>query len=249
MDRIGTLFTGCPGQQKMIDFQPWYGELGWEVMTWVPSCRKQALDYDRVKASSFRGMAALYADFVTEFRPHNGTDRSLDYPKFYRPDGIYHKYGHSRSATSELPEDVNICQDILIHARGISRKNSINYRQWPEFVKQFTAIPEILGFIGSESDQHVPGCIDFRNIDLKKLMNRIAKAKLVIGCSSGIMHLVSACGTNLVVWGDDRTYFGETLEQRYKVTWNPFDVKVGWITANDWQPKPIDIIKKIEQML
>ena len=241
MERIGTVLTGWAGQQKMIDFQPWYGELGWEVMTWVPSCRKQALDYDRVKASSFRGMAPLYADFVTEFRPHNRTDRSLDYPKFYRPDGIYHRYGK--------PGNTIIWQHILIHARGIGRKSSINYRLWPEFVKQFTAVPETLGFIGLESDQYVPGCIDWRNIGMQMLMDKIARAKLVIGCSSGIMHLAAACGTNLVVWGDGRTYFGETLEQRYKVTWNPFDVKVGWITANDWQPKPIDIIKKIEQML
>jgi hypothetical protein len=58
--------------------------------------------------------------------------------------------------------------------------------------------------------------------------------------------MAAACGANLVVWGDDRTYFGETLEKRYKMTWNPFEVRVGWITASDWQPDPVVIIKKIE---
>lgn len=226
---------------KTIEFVPWYGELGWEIMSWVPFCRKLSLNYDRVLASSFDGMAPLYADFATEFRTHNGQDRSLDYPKMYKVDGTYHRYGR--------PEEAEICQDILFHARGIRRKSSINYRQWPELIRQFTAIPETLGFIGSKLDQHVPGCYDFRGIGLQRLMDRVAAAKLVIGCSSGIMHLAAACGTNIVVWGDSRTYFWETLEQRYKVTWNPFDVRVGWIKADDWQPEPEEIIKKIEQML
>lgn len=226
---------------KKIKFQPWHGELGWEVMTWVPFCRKLSLNYDRVLASSFCRMAPLYDDFVTEFQPHNGIDRSLDYPKMYRPDGIYHQYGK--------PEKATICQDILIHARGIRRKSSINYQRWPELAEMITKLALTTAFIGTKDDQHVPGYIDFRGIDLQKLMNRIARAKLVIGASSGIMHLAAACGTDLMVWGDDRTYFGETLETRYKMTWNPFNVRVGWITANDWQPKPKEVVKKIVQML
>ena len=138
---------GC----RAIEFAPWHGELGWEVMSWAPFCRKTALDYDRVIVGSFEGMGPLYDDFATEFRPHDKTGRGLDYPKMYRPDGIYHKYGR--------PENATIVQDVLVHARGISRKNSINYRQWPELVRQFTVLPETLGFIGSRLDQYVPGCL------------------------------------------------------------------------------------------
>lgn len=228
-------------ESKEITFIPWYGELGWEIMSWAPFCRKIAMEYDSVMISSFEGMRPLYTDFATEFLPHNGQSRGLKYPKMYRSKGIYRRYGR--------PENAQICQDILIHGRGIRRKNSINYRQWPELVKQFMALPETLGFIGSELDQYVPGCIDFRGIGLQKLMDRIAAAKLIIGCSSGIMHLAAACGTDIVVWGDSRTYFSETLEQRYKITWNPFNVKVGWIKADDWQPEPEEIIRKIEQIL
>jgi len=226
---------------KEINFIPWYGELGWEIMTWVPFCRKLSLNYDRVIASSFAEMAPLYEDFVTEFRPHNGQNRSLDYPKMYKVQGIHHRYGQ--------PQNAQICQEVLIHARGIRRKSSINYRQWPQLAERISGMALTSGFIGSQNDQYVAGFFDFRGIDLQKLMNRMARAKLVIGCSSGIMHLAAACGTNLVVWGDDRTYFWETLERRYKVTWNPFNVKVGWITANDWQPEPEEITKKIEEIL
>ena len=226
---------------RAIEFAPWYGELGWEIMSWAPTCRKIALDYDQVIVSGFEGMAPLYEDFATEFRPHGKTGRTLDYPKAYRPDGIYYRYGR--------PQNAAICQEVLIHARGISRKNSINYRKWPELIELFTALPLTVGFIGSKSDDYVPGCYDFRGIDLQKLMDRIAKAKLVVGVSSGIMHLAAACGTDLVVWGDSRTYFSETLEKRYKLTWNPFSVKVGWIKAENWQPEPKEIIRSIEQIL
>jgi len=228
-------------ESKTIELPPWYGELGWEIMSWAPTCRKRALGYEQVIVSSFEGMRPLYADFATEFRAHDRIDRCLDYPKSYRPDGIYYRYGRGENAA--------VAQDILFHARGTSRKNSINYRRWPELVRQFTALPETLGFIGSKKDHYVPGCFDFRGIELQKLMDRIARAKLVVGVSSGIMHLAAACGTDLIVWGDSRTYFSQTLERRYKETWNPFNVRVGWITAEDWQPEPEEIIKEIRKML
>jgi hypothetical protein len=231
------LYVQIGAKMRTLELEPWYGELGWEVMSWVPTCRKRALDYDRVIASSFAGMAPLYADFA-EFRAHDESGRRLDYPKMYHPDGIYHRYG--RPGCSE------IAQEILIHARGITRKNSINYRQWAEVVEQLNTP---LAFIGAESDMCLPGCFDFRSIELQRLMDMITRARLVVGVSSGIMHLAAACGTDLVVWGDRRTYFGETLERRYKMTWNPFNVKVGWIDAENWHPEPEEIIKKIEQML
>lgn len=233
--------TGFDQNRSFIEFQPWYGELGWEIMSWIPFCRKKALNYDRVIASSFGGMAPLYADFATEFRPHDKTDRGLDYPKMYRVEGIFHQYGRAEDAVS--------AQEVLIHARGVRRKSSINYHQWPELAKGITGLALTTAFIGTKDDQHVLGYYDYRGIDLQKLMNRIARAKLVIGASSGIMHLAAACGIDLIIWGDSRTYFSQTLERRYKETWNPFDVRVGWLTADDWQPEPIKVIKKIKEML
>lgn len=225
---------------EKIEFPSWFGELGWEVMSWIPFCRKKAENYNEVIASSFADMAPLYNDFVTEFHSNHSTTRSLDYPKIYKVDGKYFKYGR--------PEKAEVIFDILIHARGISRKSNINYCQWEHVVKQLKGLT--YAFIGTKRDQYVNGGgIDLRDIELQKLMDMIARAKLVIGSSSGIMHLAAACGTNLVVWGDGRTYFSETLEQRYKVTWNPFEVQVGWIKADDWQPKPEDIIRKIEHLI
>jgi hypothetical protein len=235
-------------------FPPWYGELGWEVMTWVPWCRKQAQQYNEVIVSSFAGMAALYGDFATRFEPHQRSSRSLDYPKMYRPDGIYRRYGR---------RDAGRVADILIHARGIHRKAGINYPRWPEVTALLSQLripnsgsdpaqgarPLEIAFIGTHADARISGYKDLRNIKLLKLMDVMACAQLTIGASSGVMHLAAACGCDVVVWGDERTYFGETLEQRYTQTWNPFGVRVGWITAHNWQPEPARIVQQVDAML
>ena len=74
-------------KNQRIELPAWYGEFGWEVMSWAPICRKLALDYEQVIVSSFEGMGPLYADFATEFRPHDKTDRGLDYHRhpFHSP--------------------------------------------------------------------------------------------------------------------------------------------------------------------
>jgi ADP-heptose:LPS heptosyltransferase len=89
--------------------------------------------------------------------------------------------------------------------------------------------------------------MDLRGIGMESLCDIISAARLVIGVSSGVMHLAAACGADLVVWGDDRTYYNETLEKRYKETWNPHHVNVQWITG--WQPGPHIIINAIEKGL
>lgn len=226
---------------RKLELPQWQGEFGWEIMSWVPMCRKMAADYDYVVARSFEGMQALYSDFTDEFIANEENGRSLDYPKQYRHDGIFYRYGRA--------EDAGLTADVLIHARGIRRKRAINYRHWPKLAAMITRQGLSAGFIGSREDYCEPGYIDFREVGLQELMNKISAAKLVIGVSSGVMHLAAACGTDIIVWGDHRTYFGETLEQRYKITWNPFEVRVGWITAADFQPRPEEIIKKIKLII
>ena len=208
----------------MYKFDPWYGEFGWEVMTWAPYCRRIAEEHDQVLVTSFKGMKPLYDDFAV-FEEHNATGRGLNYPKRYRHKGKYHKYGNPTTV-----------KDILIHARGVRRKSAINY-------KHFDEIEVDAGYIGSAADKCYG--MDLRNVLLGKLMDIIAGAKVVVGVSSGVMHLAMLCGTPVVVWGDNRTYFGETLEKRYKDTWTPFHVECHWIRADDWQPKPEEILNGI----
>ena len=200
----------------------WYGEFGWEVMTFAPLCRKEA-NGEKCLVKSFKGMGALYKDFA-DFEPHNQEGRALKFDKKFKHKGTYFKYGN--------PKHV---KDVLIHARGVKRKSTINYKRWGE-------VELDAGYIGTESDQ----CYgtDYRGIELQDLMDIIAGAKVVVGVSSGVMHLAQACGTPVVVWGDERTYFGETLERRYKEIWNPFKVDVYWIRG--WHPEPEEILRGVD---
>ncbi len=228
--------------KDLIEFAPWYGELGWEVMTWAPMCRITAQYFNKSSITSFADSEALYTDFATEFIDHGQKRRSLNYHKNYRAKGLYHRYGHSERAAYHC--------DILLHARGIRRKANINYQNWSELIELLKAYPWSIGWIGTADDQSMGTCgLDLRGQSMAMLMDIMAASKVVIGVSSGIMHLSAACGTNLIVWGDRRTYFGETLEKRYKHTWNPFSIRVGWIDADDWQPQPQRILKEIERIL
>jgi len=228
--------------KSSITFPAWRGEFGWEIMTWAPWCRRLAQSYDEVIVTSFADMQPLYADFATEFRSHGEKNRCLNYPKHYHVPGLHHRYGR--------PQEAGTSFEILIHARGVGRKSSINYRFWPQVSKLIEQYTWSYAWIGDRGDLYEPGGgIDMRGLELQKLMDIIAASRLVIGVSSGVMHLAAACGTDLIVWGDRRTYFGETLETRYKATWNPHNVQVGWINADDWQPDPQRIIEEIERML
>lgn len=224
---------------KQLVFPPWFGEFGWEVMTYAPWCRAQCLDADkRGLIRSFLGMTPLYDDFA-DFKAHtNGETRSDTFsPKRYRVDRIHRKYGNP-----------NPKYEILIHARGIRRKAAYNYKQWADVVS--SVYPKnAIAAVGSEHDQHIEGVADERGIPLQDLMDLMAGARLVVGVSSGVMHLAAACGTPVVVWGYSKTHFGETLEKRYKETWNPHSVRVEWVTADDFQPTPNSVLMAIEKLL
>lgn len=227
-------------ERGSIDFPPWHGEFGWEIMSWVPQLRLQAAGCEKVTVTSFEGMGPLYEDFATEFKCHGQSGRGLKYPKKYRSAGLYHKYGR--------PEECEFFWDILFHARGISRKSSINYTRWGELLALIKKLPATKACVGSKDDLRIGTMPDMRGLELQQLMNLISRARLVVGVSSGLMHLAAACGADIVVWGDRRTYFGETLEQRYKVTWNPFNVRVGWLEDDHFQPDPERIAERIREI-
>jgi len=55
---------------------------------------------------------------------------------------------------------------------------------------------------------------------MEDLIAIFSLCRLVVGQSTGTMHLASLCGVPHVVWGSDR------IGIRYKKTWNPFHTPV-----------------------
>ncbi|MCK9570159.1 hypothetical protein M0R72_14540 [Candidatus Pacearchaeota archaeon] len=232
--------------QKSTILPAWFGEFGWEVMSWSPWCRARARECGGAIITSFGASRALYEDFATRFRDHGGRDRSLEYPKdmrMYRSDGP--GFEHRRFGNPDNAEPF----DVLIHARGIARKASINYRAWDLLCGLCALCGYKVASIGTRVDGHIPGTRDLRQIALDRLMDVMAAAGVCVGCSSGVMHLAAACGCDLVVWGDTKTRYGQTLERRYKETWNPQHVAVEWLDADDWQPAAARIMQAIEKRL
>lgn len=227
-----------------ISFAPFAGEFGWEVMSWSPYCRYQARGFKHVTVTSFATTAALYADFCTDFRDHSRTGRSLDYPKsfpfYFGGPSEHRRYGRPGRGPRF---------DVLIHARNIARKAAINYRRWPELVEALVARRLKVACIGTNEDLAVYPAIDARNAPLTMLMDLAANARVTVGASSGTMHLAAACGCDLVVWGDTKHRYRESLQRRYEETWNPHRVAVGWLDADDWQPDPQTILNEIERQL
>lgn len=253
-------------EKKVAFAGPWIGEFGWEIMTWVPYLRKLSRDYDKMYISTFEGVEALYTGFhcEVEFVPHGYPERTDDWVgkyipsgvtkldkdlkynfpsdvdmiigtiKTYKADGEYVRYG------SPVIKDVS----ILFHARGVDPQfKNWPLEKWKVLAKEFPGAASI----GSETDM-IPTAKAYTGGDLATLMDLIASASVVIGQSSGVMHLALMCGTPVVVWGDDKLMnFGESLETRYKETWNPFNTPVTWINCEKaWDPDPEQALEALK---
>jgi hypothetical protein len=186
------------------------------------------------------GRDILYSDFarVEHFDPdgtadswmlHNSKDErpKTDYPpRRLREGGIFIEYG--------VP---NKKFEILIHARDRSHRVEDNWVGW-----RGLELGDSVASIGSKTGaRHIEGTSDMRGIPLEELVNYMAGAKMIVGPSSGPMHLATLCSCPQVVWSN-RT---GTLE-RYKKTWNPFRVKT--VTALSRNPSVWAVMEMIEEI-
>lgn len=241
------------GEKRIAFAGVWYGELGWEICTWQPYLRKKSQECKKMYISTFPGMEPLYVEFhcPVEFIPHQIPERSDSWTslkgtgfkdlvpedvdwiikpiKEYRVNGEHIRFGIEKQSVYK----------ILLHARGIKKGAYKNYprEKWDQVVR-LLGVANIAS-IGTREDLHIQGTVDLRGLPLGELTNVIASAEMVIGQSSGVMHLASVCGTRHVVWGDSKKHWtGETLEQRYSETWNPLHTSLVWIKCPNWDPNP-----------
>jgi hypothetical protein len=98
-----------------------------------------------------------------------------------------------------------------------------------------------VGCIGlTSATQELTGdFVEFRDRPLSQSLDLIASTRLVVGPSSGPMHLASLCGTAHLVWTDRARYArGLTNRIKYEHTWNPHGAQA--IVLDEWgfQPTP-----------
>lgn len=138
--------------------------------------------------------------------------------------------------------------DILIHARNRNRSWTREDRNWPhekwmELLSTLSSEMRV-GWIGTKAEAMARGGPDedLRGLSLKKLIEVMSHSHLVIGPSSGPMHLASLCRVPHVVWsGNARDVI------RYRERWNPFAVSHSMIRT--WQPEVVAVRDQIGAFL
>jgi ADP-heptose:LPS heptosyltransferase len=172
-----------------------------------------------------------------------------------RKEAKWFKYGQE----SIVPK-----HSILIHARNLSKTRYYDKRlginrnwpgeKWTEFVSQMGG--KGLTFVGSETGSRYFGLsdemADMRDMPLKSLCGLMTNSKVIVGESSGPLHLAALCGCSVVVWTHRKrevSLGGHTNRDRYERIWNPLNTPVTVLDKWGWCPPVDEVVKAVEGYL
>lgn len=252
---------------------PFAGEFGWELMNWQAFLRWLAPKYQKVIVCCREGNQALYRDFAQEFVTHNlqgvaecNQIRQIRNPEEWRrvldkiPPGADHLLPvgwQPQKRKIFIPlggrrEDLQV--DVVIHARGRQFGSFRNWEKdkWDLLVEKLNSRGLRLACVGlSSATLALEGVdLDFRDRPLEDTLNLMASASLVVGPSSGPMHLASLCQTPHLVWTDAKGYArGRTNREKYERWWNPFATKTMVLDAEGFDPAVETVLKGIMHLL
>jgi hypothetical protein len=148
--------------------------------------------------------------------------------------------------------------DIIIHARNIpSKANSKKIipkkvqrnwgkQHWDVFVNHFKDQGLKICSIGvSDAAFHIEGTDDKRDIPLKQVTNILKSSTLIVGPSSGPMHLATLCDCPQYVWTHKKN-----IIKRYHKDWNPFGTRSDvLLVGKKMNPPPERIIEGVTKTL
>ena len=234
------LWLRAPGRKRILFAGPWVGEFGWELMNWQGWLRALAPRYEEVWVSSRASSEALYADVATRFIPHSirgdsvhVVAKNLENPEererilgmatpemdLLRPRLFVPARAQRFIRFGRRMEDAPA--DILLHARGKTIAGGRNWSvdAWRGLCGRLCDAGLRVGCVGlTSATLDIPGVEDFRDRPLEETMNLMASARMVVGPSSGPMHLASLCGAPHVVWTDRGIYrMGKTQPPKVRV--------------------------------
>ncbi len=146
--------------------------------------------------------------------------------------------------------------DIIIHARHRIRKTPFtgsnwDLERWTCAVAHWRQADLRVATIGHPAASlAVEGAEDLRGTPLSDLLDTVAAAGIVVGPSSGPMHLASLCGAAHLVWTGKKVSpsIQATNRKRYEEIWNPHRTPV---TVLDQDPNPTaeTVAQAVEQQL
>lgn len=141
-------------------------------------------------------------------------------------------------------DNLNKNVDILVHARNkiVGSERNWDKGNWQKLVDLLLKDYSV-GIIGTDEAFYLNGAEDFRNLSIENLVSVINRTKLVVGQSSGPLHLTSLCGTPHFVWSNN------VNRERYEKQWNPFNTKIYFYSDEGWNPIVNTLYEKINEIL
>jgi hypothetical protein len=227
-----TIVIGRPNQKLLyedfcheyIDFDP----KGYKTDSWM--CHDCVINQDLI--GKIQHTDYLDGNFDIGFR--YGQNGAFDIK------GLFNKQEFKKYESNTLDKSY----DIIFHCRN---KSTGSDRNWDK--KQWVELFELLGgdfkiaCIGNNEAFYIEGADDLRNISLSDLVSVMNKSKLIIGPSSGPMHLASLSGLKHLVWSSEHN------KSRYLNIWNPFKTEVIFYSKEGWNPNPNNIYNIISKEL
>lgn len=118
------------------------------------------------------------------------------------------------------PAGATLKYDVILHARNRTFSDDRNWgiNNWNELCAKLRGLGLKLGAVGRNDSLLPRGCDDLRGCDIESTCRYYRHSDLVIGESSGPMHLAMLCNKPIVVWWTGKT---ENINKnRYDVNWN-----------------------------
>ena len=249
---------------KRLVAGPWTGELGWELMSWQGYLRKRAEGCEEVIVCGPSGHECLYSDFSTRYIPYDHSGMrdcwwtrkgSADHTEIVKQlDQLGERVKPTRFAREEQQfiqfGDVTNGEltDVLLHARsafGTRPGHSWPLDHWNMLVADLQRVGLKVAAIGSREGAMCPaGASDWRGLSMRKLMDTMAATRLVIGPSSGPMHLAAAVGTPVVA------LFRNDLPGKTAKRWGPWGEGHMVIEKNNLNDISVDeVFNKVKEAL
>ena len=251
------------------------GERG-HIFMWHAKVRGLASRYKKVIVASHHDLGPLFDDFAHEFRGVRlGCDSDMDgpyeptaediakigaalagenmeilarvdshYVKAQQEGFVFRKFGRA---------DPKYAGMIVLHARGRALGADHNWAvgKWPELINSLRSrgIDNPIAFIGRpDLSTWCPGGMDLRGMEFSELLTLLRNAAVIVGPSSGPIHLASQCGCKQVTWNGDEGREAD-IRQRYMVAWNPFGTPCKVLDRWTWQPTVEEVASATKEML
>ena len=169
----------------------------------------------------------------------DGSKRLITYNANYNGvqiSGPFKNQEYIKYESNSLKDNV----DILLHARnktmgGVRNWDKNNWELLVSMLKNHYTV----GVIGSHEAFGFEGVKDFRGVPIEDTVALMNRCKLVIGQSSGPMHLASLSGARHFVWSEGYN------RVRYEKDWNPHKTPIYFYGNGKWNPQVNDIYNEI----